>query len=37
VANRHLPYEGEIEAMAGRIEQAEQDNGYKVIVARKIT
>jgi 16S rRNA (guanine1207-N2)-methyltransferase len=35
VANRHLPYEGEIQAMSGRVESKVEGGGFKVIVARK--
>jgi 16S rRNA (guanine1207-N2)-methyltransferase len=35
VANRHLPYEGEIQAMSGRVESKIEGGGFKVIVARK--
>ena len=37
VANRHLPYEGEIEAMSGEVLSAVQEQGFKVLVARRIT
>jgi 16S rRNA (guanine1207-N2)-methyltransferase len=36
VANRHLPYEGEIEAMAGRVESKSEGGGFKVIRAVKL-
>ncbi len=35
VANRHLPYEGELESMSAVVESALQDSGFKLIVARK--
>lgn len=36
VANRHLPYEGEIEALSGEMVSAEQEQGFKVLVARRV-
>jgi 16S rRNA G1207 methylase RsmC len=35
VANRHLPYEGEIQALSAIVESEVQDSGFKLIVARK--
>lgn len=35
VANRHLPYEGEINAMSGRVEGQSEGGGFKVIRAVK--
>lgn len=35
VANRHLPYESEIQQLSGVMDSAEQDQGYKVILAHK--
>lgn len=37
VANRHLPYEGEIQSMSGEILSAVQEQGFKVLVARRMT
>lgn len=34
VANRHLPYEGEIQALSAAVESEVQDSGFKLIVAR---
>jgi len=34
VANRHLPYEGEIQALSAIVESEVQDSGFKLIVAR---
>lgn len=36
VANRHLPYEGEIDAMSGRAEGMQEGGGFKVIRAVKL-
>jgi 16S rRNA (guanine1207-N2)-methyltransferase len=36
VANRHLPYEAEIQAMGGVVAESEQREGYKIIQARKV-
>ena len=36
VANRHLPYEAEIQAMGGVVVESEQREGYKIIQARKV-
>lgn len=36
VANRHLPYEAEIQVLRAEVELAIQDNGFKRIVARKL-
>jgi 16S rRNA (guanine1207-N2)-methyltransferase len=36
VANRHLPYEGEIDAMAGRVDSKVEGGGFKVIRAVKL-
>jgi 16S rRNA (guanine1207-N2)-methyltransferase len=35
VANRHLPYEAEIQALSGSIEESIPGGGFKVIVVRK--
>ena len=35
VANRHLPYEGEIDATGGRVESRSEAGGFKVIKAAK--
>lgn len=37
IANRHLPYEGEIQAQSGAILSAVQEQGFKVLVARRMT
>lgn len=34
VANRHLPYEGELQALSAIVESEVQDSGFKLIVAR---
>ena len=36
VANRRLPYEGEIQAMAGRVDHRVEGGGFKVIRAAKL-
>ena len=36
VANRHLPYEAEIQAMSAEVKHVVQDNGFKRIVAIKL-
>jgi 16S rRNA (guanine1207-N2)-methyltransferase len=36
VANRHLPYEGEIQALPAVVESEVQDSGFKLIVVRKM-